>query len=260
MPAMTRFYPIFRREMKSYLASPSVFVAVAAFLFLSGLFFYGILVNFSELSSNAEYRKELGIEQVNFTRHVVSQLFWSSNFLLIFAVPVFTMRLIADERRTGTYEMLKSLPFTDWDIVLGKFLAAYALVAITLLVNGYQILVLARFGQPELPVVAVAFVGGLIVPLAYVAVGLFASSLTENQIVAAILGFGLLLLLFLAGDVTTPGSHGVGRILETLSMRVRSEQFTMGLLRLEDVAYFVGVTCIFLFLTCRALEVGRLKA
>jgi ABC-2 type transport system permease protein len=251
------FYPIYRREMRSYLTSPSVYVAVAAYLFLTGLFFYGILLNFSELSANAEYRRQMGFEQVNFTRHVVSQLFWSSNFLLLFVVPVFTMRLIADERRTGTFEMLRSLPFTDWNIVIGKYLAAYTLVAAMLAVNSYHILILARYGDPEMSVVAVAFLGGLIMPGAYVAIGLFASSLTENQIVAAIIAFVILLLLFLAGDVTAPGATGWGRLLELFSMRIRSEQFTMGLLRLEDIAYFVMIATVFLFLTCRILELTR---
>lgn len=252
-----RFYPIFRREIRSYLASPSVYVAVAMFLFLSGVFYYGILINFSELSSNAEYRQQLGVQTVNFTRQVVGQVFWAINFLLLFLIPMITMRLLAEEKKSGTFELLKSLPFTDWNIVLAKFLAAYALVAAMLLLSGYYVLIMMRFGQPEMPVVLVSMLGVLVASAAYVSIGLFASSLTENQIVAAIVSFVLLFGLYLIGDLTTPASGGINRVLESLSMRYHADNFTKGLLRLEDVVYFLMLTVAFLFLTCRTLEIRR---
>ncbi|MBX7244422.1 MAG: ABC transporter permease [Candidatus Sumerlaeaceae bacterium] len=254
-----RFLPIYRRELKSYLTSPAFYVAVAIFFFLTGLVFCGILLSFSEMSGNAEYRKEMGFEEINFTRHVVSQVFWSTNFFLMFVVPILTMRLIAEEKRTGTYEVLTSLPFTDWNIVLGKFLAAYTLVALMQAGSAYYAFIMIRFGTPELPVMAVAFVGGLVVAAAYVAIGLFASSLTESQIVAAILGFVLLLVFYLMSDVIPGTATGVGKIVEHLSLRYHSEQFTHGLLRLEDIAYFLMMVGAFLFLTCRSLEIRRWK-
>src|SRR6266487_1352770 len=119
---LLKFYPIYRRELKSYLTSPAVYVVVALYFFLSGLIFYGILNSFSEASGSAEIRKEMGIERVNFTLHVVGQLFYSINFLLIFVVPIVTMRLLAEEKKSGTFELLKSRPFTDWNIVIAKFL------------------------------------------------------------------------------------------------------------------------------------------
>jgi ABC-2 type transport system permease protein len=252
-----KFWPIYRRELKSYVTSPAVAISVAMFFFLSGLFFYGIIGDFSELSSNAQYRKELGLEKINYTRHVVGQLFWSINFLLLFAVPIFTMRLLAEEKKSGTFELLRSLPFTDWNIVTAKFLAAYTLVAAMLLISMYYILLMWRFGQPEMAVVWVAFFGAFVTAAGYVAVGLFASSLTENQIVAAIVGFVALLAFFLVGDVATPGSGGMGRLLEMMSLRYHMEQFTRGLLRAEDVAYFGLLVASFLFLTCRSLELRR---
>ena len=84
---------------------------------------------------------------------MVGQVFWAVNFLLLFLVPMITMRLLAEEKKSGTFELLKSLPFTDWNIVLAKFLAAYALVAGMLLLSGYYVLIMMRFGQPEMPVV-----------------------------------------------------------------------------------------------------------
>jgi ABC-2 type transport system permease protein len=254
---LTGFLPIYRRELRSYLTSPAVYVAAALFLFLSGIFFYGILDSFSQLSGNAEYRKEMGFDKINFTRHVVSNLFWSINFLMLFVVPAFTMRLLAEEKKTGTFELLASLPFTDWNIVVAKFLAAYTVIAAILAVCGYYVIVMVRFGTPEMPVVCVAFLGAFLCAAAYVAVGLFASSLTENQIVAAIVSFVALLGLFLVGDITAPGASSFSRVLEMLSMRYHGEQFTRGQLRLEDAAYFLMIVAVSLFLTCRNLEIRR---
>lgn len=252
-----RFYPIYRRELRSYLASPAIFGTAALWFFLAGLIFYGTMTQFADASGSADLRRELGLEKVNFTLHVAGQLFLAMNFLFIFLVPVITMRLLAEEKRTGTFETLKSLPFTDHDIVAAKFLAAYTLVAALVSGTAIYALFMMRYGRPELPVLAVAYLGTLIAAAGYVAIGVFASSLTENQIVAAVLAFVLLLALSLAGDIVPPSSGGVGRLLEFLSLRYHTEHFSRGLLRLEDVVYFGLLSWAFLFLACRVLELRR---
>lgn len=252
-----KFFPIYRRELKSYLTSPTVYVCVALFLFMSGLIFYGIMSDFSHASADKAYREQENIGTVNFTLLVVRQMFFALNFLLVFIVPIFTMRQLAEEKKTGTFEMLKSLPFTDWNIVMAKFLSAYTIVAGMLIVSGYYTLLMMRYGDPELPVVGVAMIGALMASAAYTAIGLFASALTENQIVAAIVAFILLLFFFLAGEFIPPASGGMGRLLEILSMRYHTDQFARGLLRMEDAAYFVLLVVIFLFLTTRVLELRR---
>lgn len=252
-----KFYPIYRRELKSYFTSPAVYVCLALFFFLSGLIFYGILIDFSQASADAEYRKERNIEHLNFTLLVVKQLFFSMNFLLVFIVPLFTMRLLAEEKKSGTFELLKSLPFTDWNIVIAKFLSAYSLTVIIIMASGYYVLVMLRFGEPELPVIAVALLGLLLSAAAFTAIGLFASALTENQIVAAIVAFVALLGFFLIGEIVPSSSGGWGRLLEVLSLRYHTDQFARGLLRMEDVAYFLMLVVVFLFLTCRVLELRR---
>lgn len=254
-----KFFPIYRRELKSYLTSPTVYVCIAMFLFMSGLIFYGIMRDFSLASSDKEYQVQQGLTTLNFTHLVVKQMFFAMNFLLIFLIPIFTMRQLAEEKKTGTFELLKSLPFTDWNIVLAKFLSAYTVVAGMLLMSGYYTLVMMRYGSPELSVVVIAMIGSLLASAAYTAIGLFASALTENQIVAAIVAFVLLLFFFLVGEFVPPASTGLPRLLEILSMRYHTDQFALGLLRLEDAAYFVLLVVIFLFLTTRILEIRRWK-
>jgi ABC-2 type transport system permease protein len=232
---------------------------VAIFFFLSGLFFFGVLISFSEASTNAEYRRQLGMEQVNFTLHVAGQLFASVNFLLVMLTPMFTMRLLAEERKTGTFELLTSLPFSDMDIVLSKFLAAWTLLLAILTMSLVYVGVMMAVGRPEVPVLLVAYLGLALASAVYAAIGLFASSLTENQIVAAIVGLAGLLAFFLVGDILPGSSDGVGRVLERLSLRAHTEQFTRGLIRLEDMTYLILMTVTFLFLTLRVLEVRRWK-
>lgn len=252
-----KFFPIYRRELKSYLTSPTVYVCVGLFLFMSGLIFYGIMNDFSHASVDKEYRTQEGIGTLNFTFLVVRQMFFALNFLLLFIVPIFTMRQLAEEKKSGTFELLKSLPFTDWNIVIAKFLSAYTIVAGMLLISGYYTLLMMRFGHPELPVVGVAMIGCLMASAAYTAIGLFASSLTENQIVSAIVAFVLLMILFLIGEFVPAASSGIPRLLEILSLRYHTDQFALGLLRLEDAAYFLLLVVIFLFLTTRTLEIRR---
>jgi len=252
-----KFFPIYRRELKSYLTSPTVYVCVAMFMFMSGLIFYGIMSDFSRASSDKAYQQENNIGTINFTLLVVRQMFFALNFLLIFIVPIFTMRQLAEEKKSGTFELLKSLPFTDWNIVMAKFLSAYTIVAGMLLLSGYYTLLMVRYGNPELPVVGIAMVGALLASAAYTAIGLFASALSENQIISAIVAFVLLIAFFLVGEFVPPSSQGIGRLLEILSMRYHTDQFARGLLRLEDAGYFLLLVVIFLFLTTRILELRR---
>lgn len=252
-----KFFPVYRRELKSYLTSPTVYVCVAMYLFMSGLIFYGIMSDFSRLSGDEQARQAENITIMNFTVQVIGQTFFAINFLLIFIVPIFTMRQLAEEKKSGTFELLKSLPFTDWNIVIAKFLSAYTVVAGMLILSSYYALLMIRYGEPEVPVLMVAMVGALLASAAYTAIGLFASSLTENQIVSAIVAFVLLMFFFLVGEFIPPSSQGIGRFLELLSLRYHTAQFARGLLRLEDVAYFILLVVIFLFLTTRILELRR---
>jgi ABC-2 type transport system permease protein len=253
----TNFLPLYRRELSSYITAPSVYAAVAIFFFLSGLFFFGVLVSFAEASTNAEYRRQLGLDKVNFTVHVAGQLFSSMNFLLVILTPMFTMRLLAEERKSGTFELLTSLPFSDADIVVAKFLAAWTLLLGILGLSLVHVAIMLAVGQPEVTVVLIAYLGLALASAVYVAIGLLASSLTENQIVAAILGLAGLLAFFLVGDIMPGSSSGIGGYLELLSLRAHTEQFTRGLIRLEDVVYLLVMTVSFLFLTLRVLEVRR---
>ena len=253
--------PIIVRELRSYVTSPPIFVAIAAFLFMSGFMFYGSLSNYSDLSANADYRRQMGFETLNYTKHVISQVFFAVSLLMIFVVPIMTMRLIAEEQRTGTFEVLRSLPFSDWDIVVAKFSAGMILVGFMLLINfAVQVGVMLGVGPTELPVIFVAIIGAYLTAAACVSIGLFASSLTESQITAAIIACVALLTFWLIGDLSpTDGGSLPARIFEQLSMRVHSEPFTRGVLRIDDVVYFAFLTFGFLFLTVRSLELGRSK-
>jgi ABC-2 type transport system permease protein len=251
------FYPVYRREMKAYFQSPSLYVIAGLFFALAGLFFYDILVFFVNLSMDRNLQNAYGQMDLNVTQFVVRNTFSLLNFLLIFVIPMLTMRLIAEEKKSGTFELLVTCPLRDIDLLLGKYFSCLSIIVLFFVVSLAYPIVTIAVGQPELPVIATCYLGLLLIAFAYVAFGFFASSVTENQIVAAIICFAGLLIFYLIGDLSAAELGRFGSILSALSLREHSANFTQGVIDGKDVVYFVFFTFFFLFLTARVLEARR---
>lgn len=249
--------PIYKKELKTYLQSPSVYVVAGLFFALAGLFFQDILVFFSQISINAQMRYRMGFPQLNMTQFVVRNTFGLLNFLLLFVVPILTMRLFAEEKKSGTFELLVTYPFRDWELLTGKYLAALSIIVLLLVVSFVYAIVMMIIGQPEVPVILSSYLGIFLLGMAYVAYGLFASSVTENQIVASILTFAGLLVFYLVGDLASAETGFLSKVLGGLSVRLHAVNFTMGVIETKDIAYFILFTGFFLFLTARVLESRR---
>lgn len=246
--------PIYKKEIKLYLQSPSVYVVGGLFFALAGLFFQDILVFFSQMSVSAQMRYRLGFFELNMTQFVVRNTFSLINFLLLFVVPILTMRLFAEEKKSGTFELLVTYPFRDWELLIGKYLAALSIIALFLLISVVYALLMIIIGQPEVPVILSSYLGIFLLAMAYVAYGIFASSLTENQIVSAILTFAGLLVLYLIGDLAAAETGFLSTLLDAISIRLHAVNFTIGVIETKDIAYFILFTVLFLFLTARVLE------
>ncbi len=251
------FLPVYKKELKNYLQSPGVYVVAGLFFVLAGLFFHNMLIFFSELSINPQLRYRMGFYNLNFTQFVVQNTFSLINFLLLFIIPILTMRLFAEEKKTKTFELLVTYPLRDWDILLGKYLAALSMVVGILVISASYVIVMLMVGKPEIPVILSSYAGLFLLSMAYVAYGIFASSVTENQIVASIVTFTGLFIFYLIGDLTTTRAGFWVDIMEELSMRLHSVNFTMGLIDTKDIAFFVLFSCFFIFLTARVLESRR---
>jgi ABC-2 type transport system permease protein len=234
MPSHRTILTIFRRELRSYFNSPVAYVVIVVFLAIVGWFF----------SSNL------------FLMNVASMrvVFELVPLVFLFFIPAITMRLLAEERKSGTLELLTTRPVRDVEIVLGKFLAAWALVAISLLPTLLYVVVLAALGPLDLGPVLSGYLGLLLMAAAYIGIGLLASSLTENQIVAFIVGFLIVLALFLLNKVLIYVPEGLASTFEFLGIDYHFSNIARGVIDTRNLVYFLSLIGFSLMLATMSLE------
>jgi ABC-2 type transport system permease protein len=191
---------------------------------------------------------------------VFRPLFATLAVVLLLLVPLLTMRLLAEEKRAGTAELLFTYPLTDWAIILGKFLAALLIYAIFLGFTVVYPLAFSAVGRLDWGALAAGYLGLFLLGGACLSLGLFASSLTENQIIAAVTGFALLLLFWIIGWQQDIGAPGWGGFFAALSMMDHYDSFIRGVIDTRDLVYYLSFIYFFLFLTKRQLESRRWRA
>lgn len=257
---MRKALAIAGRELRSIFLSPTAYVLIAVYLVLGGLMYHGLLLDFSRLSSQilaAAGDDARLLEAANLNQFVVRSHLWSLCLLLLLLTPFLTMRLLSEERRSGTAEMLLTSPVRTGDLVLGKYLAGLAAAGVLVLCSLHYVLFLYAVGQPEGRPIVVGFLGLFLAAAGFVAVGLFASSLSDNPAVAAVLALGILLALLLL-EVWAPGAGPEYEgALRSLSATGPFRDFSKGVLSLSNVAYYVSLAALFLFGTARVLESQR---
>ncbi len=238
---MRNVYHVARRELNAYLASPIAYVVAAIYLaVLGGL--SGFILYYSR---EATLRYTL--------THGVTLLF------LVLVTQVLTMRLLADEQRQGTIELLLTSPVRDWEVVVGKYLASLAVFALMMLLSGYFPIVLTRIGNPDVPVMLSGYLGYLLMGSSLLAIGLFASSVTQNQVVAAVLGMGIAMLLWLSGALTEFVGDGLRGVVAYVPIFDHYFDFVRGMIDTRHVIYYVSVVVLFLFFSTRVLDARRWK-
>jgi ABC-2 type transport system permease protein len=255
--------PVYKREMKSYISSPALYVTLALFLGFVGLQFYYLLEIFLKLSQQKMTQPQMPYP-INLTEIVISNLFGLINFILLFVAPILTMRLFSEEKRLGTFELLVSCPLRDWSILLGKYLAALSVGLIALILCLIYPLTTQYLsgGQAETPVIISCFVGLFFTLAAYIAFGVFASSVTENQMLSAILTFVGLLMFFLIGRMDLAEGKEVfgvqiSELLKAICVYTHGDGFIRGAYNLTDLVFFVLFPAFFLMLTSKILEARR---
>jgi len=188
---------------------------------------------------------------------MVIQPFFGQISLLYLLLPILTMRLLAEERRLHTMELLFSSPVSVSHIVLGKYVAAAILLTLTLLMTLPGPLYVFLYGNPDLGALVSGYVGLFFVGLSFLSLGLFASSLTDNQIIAAMLGFGLVVLFWIIGGAPYVVGADAGFLLAHFSLLEHFYVFSKGIIELKDVVFFLSFIFFFLFLTHQVLESNR---
>ena len=226
------------KEAKIYFSTPGAYGVGAMFLSLTGIFFvFDVTAPFAEAS----------------VRGIVD---WVSVFI-VFLAPVLTMRLLAEEQKLGTLELLVTSPVRDWEIVIGKYIAAYLIFLMTLALTLYYVLLLYVFGQPDTGPLITSYIGLLLHGGAALAIGLFGSSLSSNQIVAAVVGSAILLILSFVDRISEIVTGTAALVFSGMSMGEHVEDFARGVIDTADVVYFVSITAVFIFFTIRSLETRR---
>jgi ABC-2 type transport system permease protein len=234
MISFQNILPIFRRELRSYFNSPVAYVVIVVFLAIIGWFFTSnlFLVNVASM-------------------RIVFELV---PLVFLFFVPAITMRLLAEEKKSGTLELLTTKPVTDAEIVIAKFLAAWALLAAALVPTLLYLVTMMALGSIDLGPVIAGYIGLLLMGGAYIAIGIFASSLTENQIIAFITSFLIVLALFLMDKVLMYVPEGLASTLEFLAVDYHFSNIARGVIDSRDIIYFASLLGFSLLLATVSLE------
>jgi ABC-2 type transport system permease protein len=237
---MRNVWTITRRELYAYFNSPIAYVTMAAFLGVMGLLFWLIIV---------------------YSQQAVMGYILNSGwvfFILILYAAVVTMRLLAEEQRSGTIELVLTAPVRDWELVVGKYLASLILFVTTILLSLYQPLILIRLGNPDLGATASGYLGFFLVGAALLAIGTLTSTFSRNQVVAAIsciaIGVALWLVEFVGSR--SPGTF-MGDFLAQLAIFAHYQDFTDGLIDTQHMVYYLSLVAASLFLATRLLEARR---
>lgn len=236
---MKNIWTITWRELKAYFVSPIAYVVSALFLMAMGYLFSLILISTRQAS--------------------LGPLFNNMVFVLLIMAPALTMKSLAEEQRMGTIELLLTSPVHDWQVVIGKFLGSFILFVVMLLAPTlYYALVLQVFGPPDYGPLITGYLGFVLVGAAYLSIGVFGSSLTQNQVIAFFVGVVILLLLWIADAAS--GVFGAGALSDALTYIAVPHHFTdifQGVVDTTDIVYALSVVVISLFLATQVLQTRR---
>jgi ABC-2 type transport system permease protein len=255
---MRNIITIAKRELLSFFVSPVAYFVIAGFTLLAGYFFFAGLEVFNlvvERYASSPYRNTMDAPNLN--QWLVEGLYKTMIVIFVFCIPLLTMRLIAEERKNGTFELLITSPISVWDIVLGKFIAVGTVI--TAMVLGVFVfpLILCFYGNPEIAPLFTGALGLLLCGLAFAAIGMAVSSFTENQVVAGVVSMVTLLLLYVINSSAESIGGTGGAILNYLSPVFQVEDLVQGVLSLKSGVYFITLIALGLFISERVLEAYR---
>jgi ABC-2 type transport system permease protein len=257
---MRNIFVIVGRELRAYFASPIAYAVLTIFAFVSAGFFAMYLSGVMQMAQmRAMQGMQMGAPSATDVPAVVIEYFLNTMaVILLFLTPMLTMALFSEEKKRGTIELLLTSPITDVQIVLGKFLAAVTFFAILLLTTWLPVAFLYIYGDPVSGPMLTAYLGVLLYGLAIVSIGMFISTVTENQIVAAMISFGVSLVLWIMPGFTrlefVSGRPALKGVLEYLSLLDHLNDFLKGILSTTHVIFYLSLTLFGLFLTYRSID------
>jgi len=252
---MRNIVAIARKELRSYFASPIAYVVIGMFTFIFGYFYVALLNYFVQQSMQMGSMGMGGPMNVN--QQMIRLLLQNAAVVVLFVLPMITMRTYAEEKRSGTIELLLTSPLTDFQIIVGKFVGAFTLYAVMLAVTLIHVGVLFVYGNPEWKPIASGYLGLLLLGGCFISVGLLVSSLTRNQIIAGMITFGLFLVLWVIDWIGSLGGPTLGKIVSYLSITGHFDDFAKGVIDTTHVVYYLSFITFGLFLTAKAVDSER---
>jgi len=250
---MGKLAAIYRKELEHYFQSIIAYVVIGSFLALSGYFFFSVFRYYNYLSYQAGREQHLA-ESLNLIDGVMRPLMGNMSVVLLFVLPLLTMRLLAEEKKQGTFELLLTYPLSDLAAVMGKYLAALTVFAVMIAGTLLYPAMLAIFANPEPGPVVTSYVGLFLMGTSFIAIGIFFSSLTSSQIVAGAATFGVSLFFLVIGWASPFAGPTLSKVIAQFSLFGHYDSFSKGILNLHDITYYVFLTAFFLFMTLRSLE------
>jgi ABC-2 type transport system permease protein len=230
-------FAIFKKEVRSYFYSPIAYVLIGLFVLLVSTFFY--LTNL--LGQSADFTATLSTVE----------------FILIFIIPMLTMRILSEDRKNGTEVLLITSPVSLNSIVIGKFFSMLFVFLVMICITFIYPIIIFAFGKPPIAPLITSYLGLILLGASFIALGIFASALTENQIIAVVISFVCLLFIQLIDTIGSAAGGLVATILHWFSLQSRYSDFTSGQLSLASIVYFLSFIAVFLFLTIRVIEKRR---
>jgi len=246
---------IARKELRSYFTSPIGYVAVGMFALLYGYFYVAMLDYFVRQSMQAGQFG--GPQAMNVNQMMIRPLLQNVTILLLFVMPMITMRAYAEEKRSGTIELLLTSPLSDAEIIMGKFLGALLLWCVMLAVSLLHLALLYAYGRPEWKPIVTAYLGLVLMGGCFISVGLFISSLTKNQIVAAVVTFAVFLFLWIITWIGSFSGPTVDKVTQYLSIVDQFDDFAKGVIDTSHLIYYVSFIGFGLFLTAKSVDSER---
>lgn len=254
---MRNVWAICKRELLAFFVSPIAYFVITGFTFLVGFFFFNYLSNFLRVMEYAAMIAMRGGDMPNLNQSVIEGVYHTMVVILVFLIPLLTMRTIAEEKRRGTFELLITSPVSVSQIVLGKFLSIAIVLVIMLSVSLIFPGLLIKYGDPEIAPIFSGFFGVLLCSLGFASIGMAVSSFTENQVVAGVASMVTLLLLYVIQAPAESLGGTAAEVFRYLSPIDQLQDPLRGIVTLKNITYFVSMIVIGLFLSQRSLEAYR---
>jgi ABC-2 type transport system permease protein len=252
---MRNILAIAGKEVRGYFATPIGYVLVGLWALLFGYFFYTLVAFFERQSMQMSMGGPGGSLNVN--QMLIAPLLVNATVIMLLVFPIITMRTYSEEKRSGTIELLLTSPVTDLQIILGKFVGALGLYGVMLAVTLVHLGLLFLYGTPEWKPVLTGYLGLLLMGGSFLSLGLFISSLTKNQISAAMLTFSVFLLLWIINWIATFVSPTTQTVLNYLSITEHFDDFSKGIIDTKHLVYYLSFIAFGLFLTMKSVDSER---